>query len=293
MYYLLIVSLIWAFSFGLIKGNLVSLDSTLVAFLRLLISFLIFIPFLKIRSVKQEIVWKLIMIGSVQFGIMYSVYIYAFKFLDAYEIVLFTIFTPIYVNIINDLMQRIFHLVYLLTAVLSVIGAAIIVNHEIASHNIAVGFLLIQLSNLAFAFGQVYYKRMMKDLTTIKDSNIFALLYLGAVAITFVISIFTVDVNSISITFTEMITLLYLGAVASGLGFFLWNYGVRKSNIGTVAVFNNLKIPLGILVSILFFGETVNIQDLIIGGLIVIAALVINEYQFNKRVLYTNDGREK
>ncbi len=286
MLYLLIVSLIWAFSFGLIKDNLSSLDSNFVAFLRLLISFLVFIPFLRIKKIKLEFIWKLILLGSVQFGLMYSAYIYAFKFLDAYEVVLFTILTPIYINAINDSMKKKFHLTYLLTAILSILGALIIVNHEITSQNIIYGFLLIQFSNLCFAFGQVYYKNIMTELENVKDRDIFALPYLGAVGITFLISLFAVEINKVTITTSQIFTLLYLGVIASGLGFFLWNNGVRKTNIGTVAIFNNLKIPLGILVSVLFFGEVVKIQNLIIGGLILITALVINEYQLNKRILY-------
>jgi len=224
---------------------------------------------------------------------MYSLYIYAFQFLDAYEVVLFTIFTPIYVNLINDLLERKFHGTFLITALLAVIGTGIILNDEISSNNNLVGFMLIQFSNLSFAFGQVYYKRVMKNLEGIKDWNIFALLYLGAVVVTFILSTFTTDYTNLNISSTQIFTLLYLGAIASGLGFFLWNYGVRKANIGTVAVFNNLKIPLGILVSVLFFEDVVKIQNLIVGGLIVIAALVINEYQFNKRILHTKHEREK
>lgn len=224
---------------------------------------------------------------------MYSLYIYSFQFLDAYEVVLFTIFTPIYINLINDLFEKKFHGTFLITALLAVIGTGIILNNEISSNNILYGFLLIQFSNISFAFGQVYYKRVMKNLDGIKDWNIFALLYLGAVVVTFLFSIITTDFTNLNISSTQVFTLIYLGAIASGLGFFLWNYGVRKTNIGTVAVFNDMKIPLGIFVSVLFFGDVVKIQNLILGGLIVIAALVINEYQFNKRILNTNDEREK
>ncbi|MDX9865812.1 MAG: hypothetical protein RBT34_13495, partial [Anaerolineaceae bacterium] len=46
MIYLLVVSLVWAFSFGLIKGNLVGLDAVFVAGMRLLISLLVFLPML-------------------------------------------------------------------------------------------------------------------------------------------------------------------------------------------------------------------------------------------------------
>ena len=151
---------------------------------------------------------------------------------------------------------------------------------------------MIQVSNLSFAFGQVYYKRIMFKLRNVLDKDIFGLLYMGAVGVTFIFALFTTEIKEISFSAGQLLTLIYLGAIASGLGFFLWNIGVRKSNIGTLAIFNNLKIPLGILVSVLFFEESVKFMNLILGGLIVIIALVINEYYFNKRIQQKSLERE-
>ena len=106
MIYLVIVSVIWAFSFGLIKGQLSGLDSHFISFARLAISFLFFAAFLRFRFYKfNQILW-LILIGSVQFGAMYIFYIYAYNYLDAWQVALFTIFTPIYVTLIDDALQQ-------------------------------------------------------------------------------------------------------------------------------------------------------------------------------------------
>ena len=51
---LFIVSLIWAFSFGLIKDRLAGLDANFVAAARLLISLLIFLPFLRPGSCRAS-----------------------------------------------------------------------------------------------------------------------------------------------------------------------------------------------------------------------------------------------
>jgi drug/metabolite transporter (DMT)-like permease len=61
-------------------------------------------------------------------------------------------------------------------------------------------------------------------------------------------------------------TIAYLGAVASGAGFFLWNVGAARVNAGALAAFNNAKIPLGIACSILVFGETADLARLFAGG---------------------------
>jgi drug/metabolite transporter (DMT)-like permease len=72
-------------------------------------------------------------------------------------------------------------------------------------------------------------------------------------------------------------TLVYLGVVPSGICFFLWNVGARRTNAGTLAAFNNAKIPLAVLVSLLVFGEQARIAQLAIGGILILVAVVVNE----------------
>ena len=64
--------------------------------------------------------------------------------------------------------------------------------------------------------------------------------------------------------------------VASGLGFFLFNAGARRTDLGTLAIFNNMKIPLAILASGLIFHETVDWERLAIGGAVIACALGLN-----------------
>ena len=277
MLYLLIVSLLWAFSFGLIKENLTGLDSNFVSFARLAISFLVFMPFLKIKNISKEIALKFTFTGLVQFGLMYISYIYSFQFLKAYEVALFTIFTPIYVTLINDFLNKKFHKLFLITAFLSVAGTAIIKYSEI-SDNVAIGFLFVQISNLSFAFGQTYYKLLKAKNPGLDDHSIFGYLLFGGSIIAGFFAAFSTDWSTLSVSATQIWTLIYLGVVASGIGFFLWNYGATKTDAGALAIFNNFKIPLAILVSLIFFGEETNLIRLITGGVIITAALILNEY---------------
>ena len=276
MVWLLIVSLIWAFSFGLIKTQLTGLDSAFVSFLRLLISFLIFLPFLRLKNIGRSLIWRLVLTGAVQYGIMYLSYIYAYRFLAAYEVALFTIFTPLYITFFNDWFSRKFHKMFFIEALLTVSATALIVFNRLSSNALLSGFLLMQISNISFAFGQIYYKKILKD-RDIKDSSVFALLYAGAVLVTGAAMLFTVNFNTINIDSAQMYTLLYLGAVASGIGFFMWNYGTRRTNTGVLSIFNNLKIPLAITVSLLFFGEQTDLLRLLTGGVILTGLIVYNQ----------------
>jgi drug/metabolite transporter (DMT)-like permease len=276
---LLVVSLIWAFSFGLIKGNLTGVDSNFVSFARLLISLVCFAPFLRRRGVGLRLGLRLALTGALQYGVMYITYIYSFRFLQAYEVALFTIFTPLYVTAINDALRGRFSRLNLLTAALAVVGAWIVRGGGAIQGGVLQGFLMMQVSNLCFAFGQVYYRRLLADRPAgLRDAHLFGFLYLGAAAVTALATTIFGGWGAIGmLTLSQALTLLYLGAIASGLGFFLWNVGARQASAGALAVFNNLKIPLAIAVSLLFFGEQANTINLLLGGLVVAGALLLNE----------------
>ena len=282
MLLLFIVSLAWAFSFGLIKDNLTGVDSNFVSFARMLVSLLVFLPFLKFKKLKRKLTLQLVLAGVMQFGVMYIAYIASFKTLKAYEVALFTIFTPIYVTLIDDAFCKKFNPLYLLTAALAVAGTWIIKSGGGLSAGALGGFLLVQVSNLCFAFGQVYYRRVMGSTSGLKDQDVFGVLYLGAVLVTLAATAVFTPLSSITLTAKQVWTLVYLGAFASGICFFFWNIGARQVNTGALAIFNNLKVPLAVAVSLLVFSEQTNGVTLLIGGLIVIASLLLNEW-FTKR----------
>ena len=52
---------------------------------------------------------------------------------------------------------------------------------------------------------------------------------------------------------------------------------IPQVDTGTLAIFNDLKIPLAVAVSLVFFGEQASLLHLLLGGVIVMAALLLNE----------------
>lgn len=276
---LLLVSLIWAFSFGLIKGGLTGLPAASVAFIRLAVALAVFAPFLRLRTLRASDAARLMLTGAVQYGLMYVAYMYAFAYLKAYEVALFTVFTPIYVAVIHDLFERRINPAAVAAVMLAVGGGIVIEYQQLSSPELWKGFLLMQGANLCFAFGQIFYRRTMANLQEKQsDLRVFGLLYLGA-ALTAALAATATPWISLTITAKQAGILLYLGVVASGLGFFLWNIGARRVSTGTLAVFNNLKIPLGILVSVLCFGETADWPRLLCGSTLMILALTVNTLQ--------------
>ena len=275
MVYLLVVSLLWAVSPGLIKGRLAGLDSALISVARLGLALLVFAPFLRFRRLPARTAWALTGIGALQFGVMYLAYNESFHFLPAYEVALFTITTPILVTLIADAIDQVLRPRALLAAGLAVIGTAVLVWHSTSTSAVTMrGFLLVQISNAAFAVGQVLYRRVQAWPGTPPDRETFALLYGGALAVSLAALLLKPEV-SVTFTTSQLITLLYLGVISSGIGFFLWNRGATRVNAGTLAVMNNAKVPLMVACSLLFFGESADIPRMLVSlGLLSIAVWV-------------------
>jgi drug/metabolite transporter (DMT)-like permease len=245
MIYLVLASVIFAFSPSLIKGRLGGLDPAFITAARLGLALLVFAPFVRLKGLASPAAAGFGAIGAIQFGLMYLAYNASFRHLQASEVALFTLTTPILVTLFADALERRLRPRALLAALLAVVGAAL---------------GLVTLSNLAFAVGQVLYQRLRARHAGLRDRDIFGLLYAGGFAVA-VVALLNRDVT-VTLTATHLATLAYLGIVASGLGFFLWNIGATRVGVGRLAVMNNAKVPLMISVSLLVFGERTNLASL-------------------------------
>ncbi|MCF3651993.1 EamA family transporter [Synoicihabitans lomoniglobus] len=279
MPYLIAVSLLWAFSFGMIKVGLSDLDSTAVAMVRLTFALIVFLPFFRPRQTPRVAATRFMAIGAVQFGLMYAFYIAAFRYLQAYEVAMFTIFTPIYVVLFDGALERRLDRRALGAAALALVGAGILKWRSGISDAGLVGFFLMQGSNLCFAVGQIAYQRTRRRWHKLTDAALFGWLYLGAIAAAGIISLAITDWTTFRPSREQWGALVYLGVLASGLGFFGWNVGATKVNAGTLAVFNNLKIPLAVGVALLAFGESADLLRLSLSLALMLIALYLTERQ--------------
>ncbi len=276
MLLLLLVSLLWAFSFGLIKhlsGG--GIDGTLLSATRLGLALLVFLPFLRFRGLAPRTAFALAGIGAVQFGLMYLAYNESFRFLAAHEIALLTLTTPIFVTLLADAFDRTLRVRALLAALFAVLGGAAIVVKTVPTAGTTTGVVLIQLSNFAFALGQILYRRLRAKQPALHDRDIFALLFAGAFLVALAAT-FTRD-PSVVLTPPQLLVLLYLGLIASGLGFFLWNLGATRVTAGTLAALNNAKIPLAVAVSLVVFGESADWVRLALSATLMGAAVWLAE----------------
>lgn len=259
MLYLTIVSILWSFSFGIIKFGLTGVDSIFISFFRSLIAFIFFSSLTLYNIKKFSFDTKLIIIGAIQFGLMYVFYIQSYQYLPAYLIATFTITTPIFVVLFSQaLMKESFSKNGILSVILVLIGSLMMRFNLANPLDYWFGFILIQCANMFFASGQIMFKKWH---TKNSDQDIvhnFSQMFFGATIVTSLFYFQTMDVKNILST-TNLLSLIFLGICSTGIGFLLWNIGATKVSNTRLAIMNNVVIPLAVLNSFFIFGEDINI----------------------------------
>lgn len=268
---LILATIFFSISFGLIKANLATLDPNLVSFLRLFFASMIFLPvfILKKNNVTKKDFIQALLIGTIQFGLMFIFYIQAFKFLKGSEIALLTTSTPFFVLLISSIYSKKIDFIQILLVAIAIFGGFFVVFRENSLNFAILGIVFMELSNLSFALGQILWKKQI-------DSSSSALMfpaYFGACLLALFSSFLFSKTEIIKITNIQWFSILYLAIIPTGIGFWLWNMGAKKVSETTLSVMNNLKIPIGAIFAILFFKESVKFENFTIGLLLILIAI--------------------
>lgn len=290
---LIITTILWAFSFSLIGEYLAGhVDSYFSVLMRVGLAALVFLPFLRTRGHNLQTISLYMLVGALQLGIMYLFGFQAYLYLTVSEFLLFTVFTPLYITLIYDLLsKRRLRWSYLLSAGLAVIGAAIIRYDKVSDH-FWTGLILVQLANISFAIGMVGYKRLMET-RPMPQHNAFAWFYLGAFVVAAVAWLIMGNPQKLPTTTLQWGVLVWLGVVASGLGYFMWNYGATQVDAGTLGIMNNVHIPAGLLVNLAIWQQQPHWPSFVIGGAVIMASLWVHRRWVAPRSAQTADDRRR
>ncbi|MDD5704358.1 MAG: EamA family transporter [Kiritimatiellae bacterium] len=280
MILLLLTSLVWAFSFGLIGNRLAGLDPAVVAVVRLSLSLLFFAPCACRAGIGMATAVRLLLLGGVEFGLMYVFYTSAFTCLPSHLVALFTVTTPFYVALLANLGAPRRAARPLLAAGLAVAGAAIVRRQTLDATHLWTGFALVQASNLCFAAGQLGYRRLMLHTGELRNAPAMAWMYAGGVMAALPFAVIGWRAHGFAPDWPQLAVLGYLGIVASGICFWLWNSGARRAHSATLAVMNNAKIPLGVAASLLVFREPTDLRRLVAAAVLMAVAVALCELPF-------------
>ena len=277
MGYLLIVTLIQAFSFSLIGEYLAGhVDSYFAVLVRVVLAGLVFIPLTRWRQVEPCFMRGMLLIGALQFGITYVCLYLSFRVLTVPEVLLFTILTPLHVTLIEDALNRRFNPWALVAAMVAVSGAAVI-RFDSISGDFFKGFLLLQLANFTYAAGQVLYRRLVARYPTeLPHYRRFGFFYLGALAVVLPAFLAFGKADFLPDAPLQWGVLVFLGLVSTALGMYWWNKGACLVTGGTLAVMNNLHVPVGLLLNLLIWNQHEPLGRLFLGAGVILLAVWIS-----------------
>lgn len=268
MKFLWAVTLLWAFSFSLI-GHVLSgeVDGYVAVFARMSLAALLFSPFLLTQSIKNKQKFQLMAIGGIQIGLMYLFLYHSFIFLSVAEVLLFTIFTPLFVMLFDNLLSQQFKLRWFGPVVLGIIGAGAIRYHTVSEY-FFLGFFLVQAANICFAIGQVCYRRLFhhQHFSYKHRAQHFSYFFLGALIVSGCSMFIFGNMNKLPETTIEIATLLWLGFIASGVGYLAWNIGATRVSVAQLSVMNNMLIPAGLIVELVLWQRPLIWAPFLIGA---------------------------
>ncbi|MNF48188.1 EamA-like transporter family protein [compost metagenome] len=274
MPYLLIVTLLWAFSFSLIGEYLAGqVDSDFAVLARVLVAALVFLPFTVWRGLPVRLLAGFWLAGALQFGITYLCLYRSFTVLTVPEVLLFTVLTPIYVTLLDDALARRFNPWALVAAVVAVGGGAII-RFKPLEGDYLLGFLLLQVANATFAAGQVLCRQLLARYPVEQPLHrYFGHFFLGALVLALPSFLLFGNPAKLPHTAVQWGVLLWMGLFATALGMFWWVKGSTRVNAGTLAVLNELHVPAGLVVNLLIWNRDADLPRLAAGGAVILASL--------------------
>ncbi|MNP00477.1 EamA-like transporter family protein [compost metagenome] len=243
---------------------------------RVVLAGLVFLPLTRWRGVQPRFIAGVMLVGSLQFGITYVCLYESFRVLTVPEVLLFTVLTPVHVALIDDALNRRFNPWALVAAAVAVLGAAIIRYDGVTGHFL-LGFLLLQLANFTFAAGQVLYKHLVARYPSdIPQYRRFGYFFVGALLVALPGWLLLGNPHKLPTTEVQWLVLLFMGLLATALGQYWWNKGGTLVDGGTLAVMNNLHVPVGLLINLLIWNENADLPRLALGGAVIVASLGVN-----------------
>lgn len=283
MIYLLITSILWSLTYGLTPRVLSWIDPLTLSSFYMVSGCLLFLPLAGLeRCARSRFVWMAI--GMVQWGLMSIFLQMAFSHMAGHMVALLCTTTPIYVALCDDLLSGRFSPGRFFLAFLSVLLVWLALGGLSIDHFPWLGIGYGEAANLCYGLGQILYRRWCDRLRPSSDLAGIFWMFLGSCLLTVVILLLVGGVHWPEIgSGDRWAALIFLGPVCCGLGNLLWNCGLRRVSTAMLIVFNNLSIPLGLLLSALLFHESLSWGRILLALCGLVCLLAINGCYSNGR----------
>ncbi len=278
---LLIAIVIWGAAYVVTKSGLSELPPMLFALLRYCVASLVLVPLALARGglskLPRPVPWKtLVLMALTGVGLYYLVFNLALTYTTTSQVALIQSSFPAIMAVMAVLWlherltrQRV------LGIVLAVVGVALIVARTEADTSARDPFIGNALTFVSvFIWGA--YTMLAKRLA---DAD--------AIAVTATVAVFgtimlvpaalieNANASIPSISVQGWLKIVYLGALASAVGYLLYNRALRDVDATLAGIFVNLAPVIGVICGVVFLGESIT-PPAIFGGALVLAGVWIS-----------------
>jgi len=278
---LLLVALIWALNFTVVKATLTQIDPMSFNAFRFMMA-IVFMLFVILKRGEKIVVhkgdWpKIIMLGLLGNLVYQFLFIYGINFTFAANAAVMLGTIPVWIAVVGHFFfgERLTR-IKLLGILFAFGGVALIMEGSekgitLASETI-VGDLIILLSASVFGIYTLFSKKMLSRYTPIQFTTLMMLTGGTALIVAGLPWVVTLDYSGI--TLAGWGGVFFSGFLSIGLSYVIWNYGVRQVGPVRTATFQNLVPVLGLIFGVVLLNETLYLLQYF-GAASVIAGIVL------------------
>jgi len=278
---LILVAIIWALNFSIVKITLQQIDPFSFNALRYILASILLVTAAKIKGyslkVKKEHFWKLIGIGIVGNLVYQMLFIIGLDYTFSANAAVMLGSIPIWVALLSQLFTD-----EKLTPIKSIgiflafVGVAFIIiggSNEIsfASESFK-GDLITLLAAIAWGVYTILSKKYLKFYSSSQYSAFMSII--GVISLTIVGFPFLIKVNFSEITLGGYGGIVYSGLLSVGLAYLIWNNGIYKIGAIRSAAYQNLVPVLGLIFGVLILDEPLTVFQYIGSGFVIIGIIL-------------------
>ncbi len=278
---LILVAIIWALNFSIVKITLQQIDPFSFNALRYILASILLVYAAKRKGyslkVKKEHFWKLVGIGIVGNLVYQMLFIIGLDYTFSANAAVMLGSIPIWVALLSQLFTD-----EKLTPVKSIgiflafIGVAFIIiggRNEISfASDSFKGDLITLLAAISWGVYTILSKKYLKFYSSSQYSAFMSIV--GVISLTIVGFPFLIKVNFTEITFGGYAGIVYSGLLSVGLAYLIWNNGIHKIGAVRTAAYQNLVPVLGLFFGILILDEPLTVFQYIGSGFVIIGIIL-------------------
>ena len=279
---LILVAIIWALNFTVIKVSLEQMDAFSFNGLRFIFAAVILCVALwqkgqKLRFKKEHWI-PLFLLGLLGNLVYQMVFIIGIDLTLAANAAVMLGTIPIWVAVLSHFFtDEKLTKIKTLGALVAFSGVALIIaggkNPISFGSTTFIGDVIVVISAIVWATYTILSKKYLKVYTPTQYSTLMAII--GVLTLTSVGVPSIVDIDWEALTWEAYIGVIYSGAFSVGLAYLIWNNGIIKIGAVRTAAYQNLVPVLGLIFGIILLNEELTLKQYI-GAFLVISGIIIS-----------------